>query len=47
MNVCIQESVHIGAESAKSSSEHHHVLVDTSVFITYNEEAKSRKKGVF
>ena len=42
MNIYIQETVRIGAESAQSSSEYHHVTVDTSVFITYNEESKSR-----
>ena len=47
MNVYIQENVHIGAESAQSSSDDHHVFVDTSVSITYNEEAKSHKEGVF
>ena len=42
MNVYIQENFHIGAESAQISSEHHHVILDTSVFITYNEYPKSR-----
>ena len=47
MSAYIQENVHIGAESAQSSSDDHHVFVDTSVSITYNEEAKIHKKGVF